>query len=1384
MFKTINCYLVFSLIIANSLYSQKPRPFDRELILQNNPELKKLSYASRTKKLELSLKAKQLLEAKGFKVLGQNQEIFSPREDTLSSDSQLIKIDVKLDLRSANYNSIYMRPQYKMNIFNTDIDTIMTDDFEGDFPGTEWQRSGDPSWGKTNYKDHTGSYSIWCAKDGTKGVEPGSGYPNICQSMIIYGPFDLSKANYAQLRFWYLLDTEYEKDWFFYMASTDGNNFQGIGMSGESRNWDEGMLHLNNLIDLGDITGRSQVWVAFIFESDNSSTADNGVYVDDVELTKRQVNGTPLAGTVSGKFTASSNPYIAVSDFGIAEGDTLEIKPGVEIRFESETAFIVQGSLKAIGTPSDSIIFTSNQEIPKPGDWDGVILSGPDSSIIKYCVIEYGGQSIISRFVGRCGVLFLNNSFDFTNNLIRRNHTNGVGFLKHNSMSDCIISENKIGVRIYFTSPTLLRNLITKNTTGISLSRSTAYIIDNEIASNSGIGISGNTSDLRLIRNKIYDNGLEGVLGRGGDYWMSSSIKVIDNLIFQNKSHGLRVEGFVNSGDIQGNVIYNNKGNGLYLAPSWPKAYFNIYNNTVVNNDSCGISFLPGGAGGSRIENNIFTDNTYAGLKFNEVETFWIRYNDFFNNGINIVTDSLADLGVINMHNRNGDPCDPYYNLFLDPIFLNGLLDPYQLSSISPCINAGNPNAIYNDIDGTVNDMGSMGGSNLFVTATEINFGPLLPGMLRTQTFYFINNRDTSIVIDKFETKQPNKFSSVNAHPFVIQPFMTESDMTAIRISFHPTNRYIYNDTLNIFSDAFIGSVSAKFPLRGEGIKGTLISGEVSGNWTVTGSPYVIDKGEWIKIPYGKTLKILPGVKVLFNLYSGFDVYGKLEAIGTKVDSIIFSRFEKESFVENYTILFQNNTETSKIEYCSIKFGGRHNIIDGGAIQCDDSSPVINFNSFVSGKGIICKNNAAPIISNNIFQYNRQNQPTITIDEYWDFTGIVSCVNSSPKIISNIFTKNSYSTDPDLFNVSYLAPNSVIYCTEESSPIIKNNIISDNKISGITVSGASSPIIDNNIIKNNYRHRFGGGIFVGAHSSAIITNNVIGQNSALDHPATLENRGGGIYCIDSSILLSNNLLYENISILGGGIFCENSIINAYNNTIAKNKARNGCAIYLNGGNNVFFMNGIIWNNSDDNIDLLGDDDTITFKFSNIQGGWEGEGNIDADPLFVDPENGDLHLQPPSPCIDAGNPDPQYYDPEDPNNPGYALYPALGTILNDMGAFGGPDAAKWVITAVESKPEELPNLPKTYQLFQNYPNPFNPTTTVKYQLPKSTEVSLKIYNVLGQLVRTLVDEKQMAGNYSIIWDGKDNNGQLVASGIYMYKIHTQNFVKTKKMILIR
>jgi hypothetical protein len=107
----------------------------------------------------------------------------------------------------------------------------------------------------------------------------------------------------------------------------------------------------------------------------------------------------------------------------------------------------------------------------------------------------------------------------------------------------------------------------------------------------------------------------------------------------------------------------------------------------------------------------------------------------------------------------------------------------------------------------------------------------------------------------------------------------------------------------------------------------------------------------------------------------------------------------------------------------------------------------------------------------------------------------------------------------------------------------------------------------------------------------------------------------------------------------------------------------------------------------------------------------------------------------------------------------------------------------VPTAVEDDLSIL-TLPTEFELSQNYPNPFNPATTVTYSVPKREYVDLRVYNILGQQVITLVNEYQAAGIHSIVWVGKDQNGKAVATGIYFYRIRAGDYIETKKMMLLK
>ncbi len=94
------------------------------------------------------------------------------------------------------------------------------------------------------------------------------------------------------------------------------------------------------------------------------------------------------------------------------------------------------------------------------------------------------------------------------------------------------------------------------------------------------------------------------------------------------------------------------------------------------------------------------------------------------------------------------------------------------------------------------------------------------------------------------------------------------------------------------------------------------------------------------------------------------------------------------------------------------------------------------------------------------------------------------------------------------------------------------------------------------------------------------------------------------------------------------------------------------------------------------------------------------------------------------------------------------------------------------------------LPQRLILYQNYPNPFNPSTTIAYSLPKHGQVRLRIYNALGQLVRTLVDRVEPPGERRVIWDGKNNGGKEIATGIYIYQLESAGASLSRKMLLIR
>jgi hypothetical protein len=106
------------------------------------------------------------------------------------------------------------------------------------------------------------------------------------------------------------------------------------------------------------------------------------------------------------------------------------------------------------------------------------------------------------------------------------------------------------------------------------------------------------------------------------------------------------------------------------------------------------------------------------------------------------------------------------------------------------------------------------------------------------------------------------------------------------------------------------------------------------------------------------------------------------------------------------------------------------------------------------------------------------------------------------------------------------------------------------------------------------------------------------------------------------------------------------------------------------------------------------------------------------------------------------------------------------------------------TDVRDDADELDALPKVTALYQNAPNPFNPTTTIRFDLAHDGQVELRIYNVSGRLVRTLANGPMERKRHQVVWDGMDNAGVPVSSGIYFYRLETADFRDTRKMVILR
>lgn len=389
--------------------------------------------------------------------------------------------------------------------------------------------------------------------------------------------------------------------------------------------------------------------------------------------------------------------------------------------------------------------------------------------------------------------------------------------------------------------------------------------------------------------------------------------------------------------------------------------------------------------------------------------------------------------------------------------------------------------------------------------------------------------------------------------------------------------------------------------------------------------------------------------------------------------------------------------------------------------------------------------------------------------------------------ISSTVINGSAPSDPDTASC-------VIFCSGEDSTAV---------LQGFTLTGGSGTIWTDIHGAGNYRE--GGGILIEL-SSPTVRHNVITNNSATSTAGVTSAGGGGIRIGDGNPYIENNVISYNQGRYGAGIVLNytgctirnNLIMNnsggqefyggsgiwIYNNLPAKSKTIENNTIAHNsalvsGGTggilvwssiNVNIRNNIVYgNNSVTGIQIKAVSATPQVNYCDVGGGYAtGTGNIDLDPVFA--EEG-YFLKDVSPCIDAGDPEVAYNDPEDPGSPGNAMFPSKGAVLNDMGAYGGPGATvlPGILLATGLANSDLPE-----NQFHFSPNPFSTYTVLQFPgTGTPATVDIIIADINGKTVK-------IYRNYN---PGTQILTDDIAPGVYFFRISTGDKAIGKGKVII-
>jgi predicted outer membrane repeat protein len=480
----------------------------------------------------------------------------------------------------------------------------------------------------------------------------------------------------------------------------------------------------------------------------------------------------------------------------------------------------------------------------------------------------------------------------------------------------------------------------------------------------------------------------------------------------------------------------------------------------------------------------------------------------------------------------------------------------------------------------------------------------------------------------------------------------------------------------------------------------------------------------------------------------------------------------------------------------------------GGAISSDSSEIIINNSNFTQNHSIwgggILHNRGKIQLRDCLFTENSSEHGgainmSFSNAEFSNVSflknlsiwgGGIDAFNTSMRIDSCMFSENEVSNSGG--GVQYQV-DTTSYVNPYEFELLNSNFSENSSVSrgAIEIDQLNSEDTLVNIKIDKCEFINNSAQFVGAFRlrnvrNFIISNSKFLRNTTTQHTAVCTFNfysKGQVY----NCLFANNHTGSGTS---GGVGISNgSEVNVMNCTFVNNSSSGGGGIHLRRGGTANVTNNIFWGNHPDQISLLAVTDTtkcvLYLNHNDIQDGIDsisvsdsqsvvnwGIGNIDSDPLFADTLNNDFHLQESSPCIAAGIDSLEiagtwYYCPltDLEGNP----RPSPSETMPDIGAYeNGP------VVGIRGNESVV-----SYSLSQNFPNPFNPSTKIEFTIQKSSFVNLRVYDILGNEVETLVNEDKPAGNYEV-----EFNAAKLSSGVYFYQLKAGSFIEIKKMILLR